>query len=187
MAGWGMFLFGLITGLIASAVILILARGSPGRPVERLPPLDPPGIQVLVGGAVRATGVFNPPAGILVEQALRAAGGLLPQADLEDLNLAAPLIAGDEVRVRFRPTAVPTPMPGALPAATAPAPDHRVNVNTASLAELDTLPGIGLTLAQRIIDERERHGPFTRVEDLPRVSGIGPTLLEKIRDLVSVE
>ncbi|OGO46110.1 MAG: hypothetical protein A2Z30_04930 [Chloroflexi bacterium RBG_16_64_43] len=187
MAGWRLFLFGLFTGLIASAVILILARGSPGRPVELLPPPDPPGIQVFVRGAVRATGVFHLPAGSLVEQALQAAGGALPQADLEGLNLAAPLSAGDEVRVRFRPTAVLTPLPGALPAATAPAPNHRVNLNSAGLAELDSLPGIGPTLAQRIIDERQRHGPFARVEDLLRVSGIGPALLEKIRDLVTVE
>jgi competence protein ComEA len=136
---------------------------------------------------VRATGVFHLPAGRLVEDALHAAGGALPQADLEGLNLAAPLSAGEEVRVRFRPTAVLTPLPGFLPAATAPGPYHRVNVNTASLAELATLPGIGKTLAQRIIDERERHGPFARVEDVLRVSGIGPVRLEKIRDQVTVE
>ncbi len=187
MAGWRLFLFGLITGLIASAVILILARGSPGRPVELLAPAEPPGIQVFVRGAVRATGVYTLPAGSLVEHALQAAGGVLPQADLERLNLAAPLSAGDEVRVQFRATAVATPLPGLKPAATDPGPDQKVNLNTASLAELDSLPGIGPTLAQRIIDEREKHGPFARVEDLLRVSGIGQSLVEKIRNLVTVE
>jgi competence protein ComEA len=187
IAGWRLVLFGLITGPIASAVILILARGSPGHPVELIPPADPPRIQVFVRGAVRATGVYALPAGSLVEHALQAAGGVLPQADLERLNLAAPLSAGDEVRVQFLATAVLTPLPGFQTAAPAPGPDRRVNVNTASFTELDSLPGIGPTLAQRIIDEREEHGPFSRVEDLLRASGIGQALLEKIRNLVKVE
>jgi len=139
MAGWRLFLFGLITGLIASAVILILARGSPGRPVELLPPPDPPGIQVFVRG--------------------RSGARPFPRH-----------------RRSYNPARVP-----------ARGHSPRVNLKTASLAELDTLPGIGPTLAQRLLDERERHGPFTRVEDLLRVSGIGLALLEKIRDQVTLE
>ncbi len=186
MAGWRLFLFGLFTGLAAAAVVLIVARGMPGRPVELQPPAEAPGVQVYVRGAVHATGVYHLPAGSLVEDALHAAGGALPQADLDGLNLAAQLTMGQEISVHFHPTLAPTPLPGQTPAATAPAPSHLINLNTAGLAELDSLPGIGPTLAQRIIDERERHGPFARVEDLLRVSGIGPAVLEKIRDLVTV-
>ncbi len=187
MAGWRLFLFGVFTGLAAAAVVLIVARGKPGRPVDLLPPAEAPGVQVYVRGAVRATGVYQLPAGSLVEDALDVAGGVLPQADLEGLNLAAQLTTGQEIRVQFQPTITPSPRPGQTPAATAPAPSHLINLNTAGLAELDSLPGIGPTLAQRIIDERQRHGPFARIEDLLRVSGIGPALLEKIRDLVTVD
>ena len=143
MAGWRLFLFGLLAGLIAAAVTLIVARGCPARPVELLPPTDPPGVQVFVSGAVRATGVCQLPAGSLVRDALQAASGALPQADLESLNLAEQLSAGDEIRSRFRATAVPPLQPGQLPAATAPLPNHLLRINAANLAELDTLPGIG--------------------------------------------
>jgi len=187
MAGWRLFLFGLLTGLIASAVILIVARGSPGRPVELLPSPDPPGVQVFVSGAVRATGVHQLPADSLVRDALQAAGGTLPQADLESLNLAEQLNAGDEIQVRSRSTPLPPLLPGQSPAATAPLPNHLIHINTANLAELDTLLGSGSALAQRIIDAREAHGPFARLEDLSRVSGIGPAVLERIRNLVTVE
>ena len=187
MAGWRLFLFGLLAGLIAAAVTLIVARGWPGRPVELLPPADPPGQQVFVSGVVRATGVYQLPAGSLVRDTLQAAGGALPPADLESLNLAEQLSAGDEIRVRFRATAVPPLLPGQLPAATAPLPNHLLRINAANLAELDTLPGIAPALAQRIIDEHEAHEPLARLEDLLRVSGIGPAVLEKIRDLVRVD
>jgi competence protein ComEA len=164
-----------------------VARGSPGRPVELLPPPDPPGVQVLVSGAVRAAGVYQLPAGSLMRDALQAASGTHPQADLEGLNLAEQLNSGDEIRVRFRATPVPPLLPGQSPVATAPLPNHLIHINTANLAELDTLPGIGPALAQRIVDEREAHGPFARLGDPLRVSGIRPAVLEKIRDLVTVD
>ncbi len=118
--------------------------------------------------------------GSIVEDAVFAAGGFLPNADSSRLNLAAPLTDGQELRI---PAQNPTPLPGTPAPASTPT-GKKINLNTASLEELDTLPGIGPVLAQRIIEYRQTVGPFQSVDDLLHVKGIGPALMEKIRDLV---
>lgn len=82
------------------------------------------------------------------------------------------------------PLAPPPPPPVAAPAA--PSPRRLINLNTATAAELELLPGVGPAVAQRIIDHRAAHGPFKRVEDLDNVKGIGPRTLDKLRDLVTI-
>jgi competence protein ComEA len=182
MKSWNSFFIGLGAGLLAAALILIGNGRLEGKPILLSTPLDPPGIRVSIRGAVLSPGVYPLAPGSIVQDALQAAGGVLPQADTSHLNLAAPLSDGQEVRV---PLQSPTPGPG-TPVAQLPDNGGKINLNTATRAELESLPGIGPVLAQRIIEYRDAHGPFQSVEELLNVDGIGPSLLEKIRDLVEI-
>jgi competence protein ComEA len=150
-----------------------------------------------VVGAVRAPGVVSLPASARVIDAIRAAGGASPGADLARLNLAAKLADGTRIAVPLvgqEPLAVdPTAVSGSADPATgdpATGADGGVgaiaNVNTATALQLEDLPGIGPTLAAAIVQERERNGPFRTVDDLNRVPGIGDGRLSQLRDLVTV-
>jgi competence protein ComEA len=182
MKSWKVFLIGLFGGLLSAALILIGNGRLEGNPILLSPPQDPPGIRISVRGAVLSPGVFVLAPGSIVQDALQAAGGVLPSADTSRLNLAAPLSDGQEVRV---PLQTPSPQ-GGTPAAGLPDEGARINLNTATRSELESLPGVGPVLAQRIIDYRETHGPFQTVDELLNVKGIGTALMEKIRDLVEV-
>ncbi|HOS80979.1 MAG TPA: helix-hairpin-helix domain-containing protein, partial [Anaerolineae bacterium] len=151
--------------------------GASSRPVSS-------SLQIYVSGAVARPQVVEVPAGSILADALAAAGGPAPEADLEGLNLAAPLADHQHVHIPTRvppPTATPQPAPAtATPTSEVASPEARVNLNTATLAELLTLPGIGETRAQAILAYRAEHGPFTRIEELQNVSGIGPATYEKL-------
>jgi competence protein ComEA len=131
--------------------------------------------------------------GSRVQDAITAAGGLSSDADLEALNLAAKLEDGQQLIVPARggdapvgaePTAAFRVLPAAAPTST-PSGDQ-VNINTASAEELASLPGIGPTTAQRIVEYRTENGPFARIEDLLNVAGIGPATFDNIQDLITV-
>ena len=129
------------------------------------------------------------PAGARVIDVLKAAGGPLPGADLGLLNLARKVADGELVAVGAPASApggpaatVGAPPPGAA----AGGPDGPLDLNTATLAELDTLPGVGPVLAQRILDWRTEHGRFAAVDQLSDVPGIGDARLAQLRDLVRV-
>ncbi|GHE13551.1 ComEA family DNA-binding protein [Klenkia taihuensis] len=136
-------------------------------------------VVVAVVGQVASPGLVTLPAGSRVADALAAAGGLLPGTDPATVNAAALLVDGQQVAV-----GVPGAAPGA--AAGGPAPGGLVDLNTAALADLDALPGIGPVLAQRILDHRAQHGPFGSVQELDDVSGIGPSLFAEVSPLVTV-
>jgi len=138
-------------------------------------------IVVHVVGAVQKPGVYRLPAGSRVYQALEQAGGELEGADLERINLAQPLVDGQQVFLSLKGAE------GAgqsLP--TGGAASGKVNINTASKEELENLPGIGAVKAQGIINYRQQHGPFQRIEDLLEVSGIGDKTLAEIKELITV-
>jgi competence protein ComEA len=149
-------------------------------------------IVVYVVGAVRRAGVVRLPAGARVIDAIDAAGGAAPAADLARLNLATALADGSRVAV----PSVGAPAPGVDPSAVSGAPSvgsdsgpsasAPVNLNTATAAQLDALPGIGPATAATIIKDREAHGPFRSVNDLGRVRGIGDSKLGQLRELVTV-
>jgi competence protein ComEA len=156
---------------------------------------------VHVEGAVLAPGVYSLPGGARIFEAIDAAGGATEDADARQLNRAARIADGQKLVVPFRagssaapsggaeaaPQARPTAAPGAGSAASA-----RINVNTASQRVLETLPGVGPVSANRIIEYRQAHGPFTQVEQL-RDARLGDTRLvtastfERIRNLISVD
>ena len=137
-----------------------------------------------VAGWVRRPGVYEFASGDRVVDAIEAAGGARPGAELTTLNLAAPLADGSQIlvpkHVDGAAPGVPA-VPGGATGAGAP-----INVNTASATDLEELPGVGEVIAQAIVDYRTENGPFTSVEQLLDVSGIGDATLENIRDLVTV-
>lgn len=141
-------------------------------------------IYVHVGGAVRSPGLYQLPEGARVDDAVQAAGGVLEDADLDALNLAARVKDGDKVLVPSRDGAGEAPAGGG--GAAGGMAGGLVNLNTATLADLETLPGIGPALAQRIIDFRQSNGGFRTVEDLLEVPGIGAKKFEELKDHVTV-
>jgi competence protein ComEA len=145
-------------------------------------------VVVHVAGEVRRPGVVRLPAGSRVEDAVRAAGGLTGRARSASVNLARPLVDGEQLVVLGRgdPPALPAPGPGGAAPTGAGGPGEPVNLNTATLEQLDSLPGIGPVLAQRILDWRAAHGQFTAVDELSEVSGIGEATLEELRAAVTV-
>src|SRR5919109_2199395 len=130
-------------------------------------------IYVHVGGAVRRPGLYRLEDGARVDDAIRAAGGVLEDANLDALNLAAKVKDGDKILVPSKNGQGET-QAAAGDSGAAAARGGLVNLNTATVADLDTLPGIGPALAQRIISYREQHGGFRKLEDLLDVPGIGP-------------
>jgi competence protein ComEA len=132
---------------------------------------NPAEIVVAVSGQVQRPGLVHLPAGSRVADALQAAGGALPGTDLSAVNLARKLVDGELIAV------------GVTVGAAEAGP---LNLNTATLAQLDALPGVGPVLAQRIIDFRTKRGGFTKVDELRQVDGIGEETFARLKDLVLV-
>jgi competence protein ComEA len=136
-------------------------------------------VTVYVTGAVaQPQTTLALPSGSRVVDAIDAAGGPSANADLERINLAAVLRDGDQVHVPLLGETLTLPTANAA---------GIIGINTATAEELETLPGVGPTLAQRIIDFRQQTGPFTSMEDLDLVSGVGPTLLEELEGLIEFD
>jgi competence protein ComEA len=133
----------------------------------------PSAISVHVAGAVRTPGVYILSDGSRVQDAIAAAGGALADADIHRLNLAALLSDGQKIYVPAQDNNEGSGGPGLI------------NINTAGLIELETLPNIGPARAQKIIDYRELHGPFSSLEEITKVDTIGPKIFESIKDLIT--
>jgi competence protein ComEA len=139
-------------------------------------------VVVSVVGLVARPGLQTLPTGSRVADAVAAAGGLLTEADPASVNMAALLTDGQQLAV-----GVPGAGSGGQPAGGGSgAPAGPVNLNAATVAELDALPGIGPVLAQRIVDYRTQHGPFSAVDQLDDVPGIGPALYARLAPQVRV-
>ena len=184
---------GVLSGFVLAGVVYLVARPPAGKPIQlEAPPTQAP-LEVHVIGAVLRPGVYIFAEGSRVQDAITAAGGLAAEADLDALNLAAKLEDGQQLNVPARtggapPGPEPTTgfriIPGAAPTST-PSADL-LNINTATVEELASLPGIGPTTAQRIVDYRTENGPFARIEDIMNVAGIGPATFDNIQALISV-
>lgn len=196
----------LVVGLGVAAWVLLRQPALP--PTEELVPYAPgaatptpteleaatttsaPALVVHAAGAVVVPGLHTVPAGARVADLLTAAGGPSPDADLDRVNLAAPLVDG--ARIWFprsgeaaEPVVVAGAGGGAGPGA-GPSPATPIDLNTATAEQLDALPGVGPATAAAIIEHRESHGPFRSVDDLLAVPGIGESKLAQLRDLVTV-
>lgn len=177
-----------VLGLLAVVGVVagygVAQRGRP-QPVRiALDPTPSPtegsgrAIYVHVAGGVREPGLYRLEEGERVDDAVRAAGGPLEIADLDAVNLAAKLKDGDKVLVPV--------IGGEVGEEGGPGGGGKVNLNTADGGALETLPGIGPALSTRILAYREEHGGFRAVEDLLKVSGIGPRTFEVLSELVTV-
>lgn len=184
--------------LLAAGVLFLVVGGPRGNHIVLNEPPTPAPVRVHVIGAVTLPGIYSLPTDSRVEDAIEAAGGLLPEADTQALNLAAFLQDGQQIYVPARaPTAAPaipltTPEPDSPPSQILPPPPavstaaSLININTATLEELDTLPGVGPVTAEKIIAHRQANGPFATIEAIMDVSGIGPVKFEAMRDLITV-
>ncbi len=150
---------------------------------------EPVSVVAYISGAVAQPDVYTLPADARVKDLVMAAGGFIPEADSEQINLAAPVQDAQHIHVpRVGELSGPTVGKNAdvsVDGVTQLA-GGMINLNTASQAELEELSGIGQALAQRIIDYRTTNGPFTSIDDLQEVTGIGSTLVASIRDQVTV-
>jgi competence protein ComEA len=178
-------------GRVLVGVAIVVAVASAGvfwwtRPhVTEAPPVNavasagpasaPALLIVSVTGKVNRPGLVRLPAGSRVADAIEAAGGVAAGVDLTGVNLARKVVDGEMIAIGV------TPPPGAAPTAGGP-----INLNTASLTELQTLPGIGAVLAQRVVEYREAHGGFRAVTDLRQVEGIGDAKFQQLKDRVTV-
>ena len=156
-----------------------------GGPATASPEPSAGPVVVYVSGWVRHPGVYEFRSGERIVDAIERAGGARNGADLTSLNLAAILADGEQIVVG-RVGAADSPPSGTSTGSNPSDPGGLVNVNTATLEELETLSGIGPALGQRIIDYREEHGPFQAVDELLNVSGIGEKRLADLRPHVTV-
>lgn len=194
-----------IGGLVLLAMIAyLLLDEDPATTVQILPPLPtasatisptPAPIQVYIIGAVATPNlIVELPPQSRVQAAIDAAGGVLPEADPEGFNPSDFLIDGQMIEIPFLPVegeaeASPRPLPTSANAQANTNGNNgglRVNINIASLDELQELPGIGPSYAQNIIDYREANGPFTSLEELVNVPGIGEARLDQIRPYITL-
>jgi competence protein ComEA len=194
--GWAAWLIGfsILLSLLAAGVIYLLSGRPRGEPIRLEPLPTPVPLVVQVSGAVSQPGLYQPPAGSRIQDAIRSAGGQLPNTNLELINQAAQLQDGQLVWVPFieaasetAPPGLQNPSSGQAEQAPALSPSFPINLNSATLEELQELPGIGEVRAQSIITYRTAHGPFQSIEDIQAVEGIGPGIFEKIKDLIIID
>jgi competence protein ComEA len=197
---------GTLLGAVALAVVLLLRGREHDTLVLEVQPIgDPNAIRVYVGGAVATPGLYTLSRGSRVAEALDAAGGATANADTSKLGLAARLNDADQVIVPERRVAQATaattprtlaqpppqggggtPTPSTTPSDATSEPAGPLNINSASAAELEELPGIGPAIAQRIIDYREANGPFQSLDELAQVRGISDAMVEDLQPLITL-
>jgi competence protein ComEA len=176
---------GLIVAVaVAISVVVLRSERSQDLVLKVEPAEDKVDVTVYVGGAVKAAGLYSLPAGSPVADALAAAGGPV-DAEISAVPMADELQDGQEI---FMPEAGPGPPQGADQVAAvggAPGAPATLNVNTASAAELERLPGVGPVLVQRIVTYRTEHGPFATLDDLADVRGISSRMIEDFEGLAT--
>jgi len=192
----GYVILTLIYAIVFAGYILYERRPQP-EPIEIVDPTPnptytPAPIHIHVTGAVQRPGVYVLPPASRLFQAVEAAGGLASDADPEKVNLVDQLRDGQQVfmpRLGIPPPPSPTPIMGSLNPGGSPAEPGQglININTATAAQLDALPGIGPAYAARIIAYREAHGLFSSPAQIMEVKGIGSKTYEKIENRITAE
>jgi competence protein ComEA len=183
---------GLLLGIILAGVLFWVTHNQAGIAVTLQPSPTKVSIEVQVIGGVVRPGIYTLPDGSRVQDAITAAGGLLSGIEPNSINLVAKLQDGQQLEIPngTNTTTVATfssPFSVITTPGSNPSTENLININTASLSMLDTLPGIGPTTAQKIIDYRTLHGPFTNIEAIMNVSGIGPATFDRIQGLITTQ
>ena len=183
----------LLLGLVAIVALVLVVRQLQGDAAPRASPVpakveplagaSAPRLVVHVVGAVRRPGLYRLPERSRIADAVARAGGARRSADLSAVNLAAPVSDGIQVVVPAR--APPVAAGGGAQAPAAEAPAGPVHLNTATLEQLDALPGVGPVTAQKILDYRQQHGAFSSIDELDAIPGIGPARLEQLREVAA--
>jgi len=182
-------LFGAAAGVVVLLLLVVrhFGGGSAAPTVTPLPapvrarPAAPKLLVVDVAGAVRHAGLYRLRSGSRIDDAIAAAGGPTAKAQLDSVNLAAPVADGEQIVVPGRGVA------GAAPASSPAAgssPSAPLDLNSATLEQLESLPGVGPVTAQKILDYRQAHGAFHSVAELEGVPGIGPAHMAQLKGLV---
>ncbi len=166
------------SALVTTMVLVVVDRYD--RPSLVVVDATMPTIVVQVDGAIATPGAYRLPGGARLDELIVQAGGMTGDADIASVNLAARVGDGEVVRIPARSTAVPV-QPTGTPVTATP-----INLNTASATELETLPGIGPVLSERIVSYREQNGPFTSLDQLADVEGISTGLIEQVRPMITL-
>jgi competence protein ComEA len=184
-------LFGTAAAVAILLVLLVRHLGGSGSAAPAVTPLPAPArpakpaaaklLVIDVAGAVRRPGLYRLQSGSRIDDAIAAAGGATAKAQLDAVNLAAPIADGEQVVI---PEHGAGGAPAASPPAAGSAPSAPLDLNTATAEQLEALPGIGPVTAQKILDYRRAHGPFHSVAELEGVPGIGPAHMSQLKGLV---
>ncbi|MCX8025125.1 MAG: ComEA family DNA-binding protein [Thermanaerothrix sp.] len=190
MKPWQLVLVGVFSGLLSAALILLISAPPRSETILLITKTPSPWI-VHISGAVIKPGVYEVPPLSRVRDVVERAGGLLPQANTEAVNLAATLKDGIKIRIPFLGEETTTfltdttPLPETFDNGSE-SDSGRLDINQASAEQLEALPGIGKTRAEAIIEYRQKHGKFDTIEQIQNVPGIGPGIFEQIRELIIV-
>jgi competence protein ComEA len=182
------YLLMFLLGMAAAAAVFLIASPPRGTAVELLPAPTSSPLTVQVTGAVQQPGVYSLARDSRVQDAIQAAGGLTQEADSSQVNLAARIKDGERIsvpKVGEAPAELPTAAGRALTVDATPSTP--VNLNTATLEELQTLPGVGPSKAAAIITYREEHNGFKTPDEIQEVPGFGPATFERLKDMITVE
>ena len=197
MKNWWTIALGVVFGLLGAGIIWLVSQPPRGTAIKLLPPPTPLPIQIHIIGEVNDPGVYALSVESRVKDAVEAAGGFTDYAKRSALNLAAPLEDGIQIQVPLdTQIEAPTLMATSVKDNNDPSKNtnppiesnsNQININSADQPTLETLSGIGPVIAQEIISFREEYGPFKSIEEIQKVSGIGPVKFENIRDFITVD
>ncbi len=185
---------GFFLGIIALGFVFLITRQSrpapifiaPAAPAPTAAPTQAPGpLIIFINGQVARPGVIELPEGSILQDAIEGSGGYTSKANSDVINLALPLSSGMHIYVPAVDEQDPFPVVSTSPSISSQ--DRKISINTATIDELDKLPGIGPGTAQNIIDYRQTNGLFQDIEAIMNVSGIGPGKFEQIQELISLD
>jgi len=190
-------LIGLVAGFVLAAILLIVSRLPAGQPVTLEPAPTQAPIVIQIIGEVVKPGVYSMPDGSRVQDAVDAAGGLQADADSNSINLAARLVDGQQIIISpvggsttgISKTSTPTRAPFTVISTVTTAtvsPGSLVNINTATVEQLEALKCIGSVTAQSIVTYRQQNGRFQHIEDIMQVKNIGPSTFDCISNFITV-